>query len=150
MGFEVSQEESDRMCGKSYFDDDSTLDVKTWCGSFVNNKPRNLCRIDGQQETKHFVQIVNGKTYKQRVKVTATLLNQNAAFAVGPSDQWVESGEIFDALDVAEVRFGGIDVKKKSKGKDIIKVEVEYENNWNFSDKRVIDPNKLVFGVEVV
>src|SRR5438094_6863773 len=115
------------MCRKSYFDDDSTLDVKTWCGSLVNNKPRELCKIDGNQETKHFVQVVNGKTYKQQVHVKGRILHHNAAFVGQSSDsEWSASQDIFDALDVAEVLFGGFDVGKKSSGKDIIQVEIEY------------------------
>lgn len=137
------------MCGKSYFDDEAGLNIHTWCGSFVNSKRHSLCRIDGQNETKHFVQIVNGKTYKQQVKVRATLLNQKATFGLSP-DEWIESREIFNELDVATVLFGGIKVQKKSTGKDTIKVEIEYVNNWDFSDKRSIDPNKLVFAVEVI
>src|ERR1041384_410773 len=137
------------MCGKSYFDDDAGLDIQTWCGSFVSNKRHNFCQIDGQNVTKHFVQVVNGKTYKQKVQVKATLLNQKATFGLSP-DEWIESREIFHDLDVATVLFGGIDVQKKSTGKDVIKVEIEYVNNWDFSNKRSVDPDKLVFAVDVI
>jgi hypothetical protein len=143
------------MCEKSHFDDDASLDIKTWCGRLVQNKSQKVCKVDGQQETKHFVQVVNGKTYKQLVSVKGSIVKHNAAF-VGQSpcikneSEWNCSQEIFDTLDLAEALFGGIDVGKKSTGNDIIKVEIEYRNNWNFNDKGCVDPDKLVFGIEVV
>lgn len=145
-------------CKARFFNNIAGLHMETWSGLGKDaGTPQLICAIDDNIDARHFVEVINVKTYSREVHVKGIIESKNgnaefdASFLVN-NYEWQRSGPVYGSAPVDTITLGHVQIKKKSTGQETLKVEVAYEDVWNLKRiKRADDPNNpLVFIIELV
>ncbi|MDQ3805508.1 MAG: hypothetical protein M3416_16975 [Acidobacteriota bacterium] len=132
--------------------------IESWSGYAKSGggPPRLICTIDDRVESRHFVEVINRKTYRRTLWVTGIITsNRNRAKFEDPptvsETEWRESEILYESgSGLPDVRtFGGTRVTKKSAGSEYIAVSIVYKNDWPFSVQQSADTRKIVFSIAV-
>jgi|ERR1017187_520163 hypothetical protein len=115
--------------------------VDTWTGlRKEDDVPTLICRVDGLQKVKHFVEIHNLKTYDRKFRIKASVMHDKIEFQ-GSGDRsavvsrtgghWDENANVRGAFGFHICTFGGVQISKKSPGADSIRVSIEHSDPWS-------------------
>jgi hypothetical protein len=151
------------MCKKE--DHNDVIEINTWSGDFVNEKPTPICKIDEQSKVRHYVRVavLKNKPRATKVLVRGIVEGDRAKFEGDPtvikSDrEWACLMELRGTYGMHERLIDVAAISKKSRGNEIVRVEVEYEGPWDFLRPagsgghalRRANLDKLVFKIDVV
>lgn len=151
------------MCKK--YDRNDVLEINTWSGDFVNEKPTPICNIDEQSQVRHYVRVavLKSKPRTTKVLVRGIVEGDKAKFVGDPTviksdSEWIYVMTLRGTYGMHERLIDVATISKKSRGGEIVRVEAEYEGPWDFLKQGVSDGlalrhanlDKLIFSIDVL
>jgi hypothetical protein len=151
------------MCKKD--DHNDVLEINTWCGDFVNNKPAPICKIDDQSKVRHYVRVSirHNKSHTTKVLVRGIVEGDRAKFVGDPvviksDSEWSFLTALRGTYGLHQRLLDVAEIGKKSPGDEVVRVEVEYEGPWDYLKQSTVGGvtlrrahlNNLIFQIDVL
>jgi hypothetical protein len=142
------------MCKEKDFDSLASLEMQTWCGGLDSkDKPDLVCEISDSQDTTHYLELENTKTYDRKIEIKGQLLNGRAKFeaeeaTVNTAGEWEHQ---LDLLGSATERVKAAKLCKitNKSGSEWVDLELKYDHQWTPNVMKTANTAQLRLQIKV-